>query len=106
MTIAIPNTELWSINKPKCQMSAKLLAIITSILLLFSAGASSWATPEYKPNSSSVDDLDLPTALSEDDSFNDLPFEQLRQALREEVERDPTKEFQPSSPKTYNFLIR
>ena len=87
-------------------MSAKLLAIITSIILFLSIGTSVLATSEYDQQKSPLTDLDLPTALLEDDSFNDLPFEQLRQALREEVERDPTKDFQPSSPKQYNFLIR
>ena len=87
-------------------MFAKLLAIITSIILLFSLEASVLADSIPHPPNNSLDDLDLPSALIEDDSFKDLPFEQLRQALREEVERDPSKEFQPSSPKQYNFLIR
>ena len=50
--------------------------------------------------------MEIPSALLEDDSFEDLPFEQLRQALREEVERDPEKRVVTHSFKRYNFLIR
>ena len=53
-----------------------------------------------------IGELDLPSALTEDDSFNDLPFEQLRQALREEVEYGPKKGINPRSLKKYNLLIR
>ena len=87
-------------------MSAKLLAIITSIILLLPIVGTVSAESEHPMHKERIDDLNLPSALLEDDSFNDLPFEQLRQALREEVEHDPQKEFQPSSPKKYNFLIR
>ena len=44
--------------------------------------------------------------LAEDDSFTDLPFEQLRQALREEVELDPHRDFKTLPSKRYNLLIR
>ena len=50
--------------------------------------------------------LELPSSLAEDDSFEDLPFEQLRQALREEVETNPKKGPSKRSFKKYNFLIR
>ena len=50
--------------------------------------------------------IELPSALADDDSFNELPFEQLRQALREEVEHDPNKTIRPLPSKRYNFLIR
>ena len=50
--------------------------------------------------------IELPSALTDDDSFNELPFEQLRQALREEVEHDPNKTIRPLPSKRYNFLIR
>ena len=49
---------------------------------------------------------DLPEALSEDDSFGDLPFEQLRQALREEVERGPKHNIPKYSERKYNLFIR
>ena len=53
-----------------------------------------------------TNDVELPSALLEDDSFNDLPFEQLRQALREEVELDPDKKIKTLPSKRYNILIR
>ncbi len=49
--------------------------------------------------------IDLPSAL-EDELFNDLPFEQRRQVLREEVEYGPRKNLTPLNPKKYNVLIR
>lgn len=49
---------------------------------------------------------ELPSALLDDDSFNELPFEQLRQALREEVEHGPKKGTYNFSDKKYNLLIR
>ena len=87
-------------------MSVRLLAITVSIILLLTAVETVLASSGNNQREALNDELDLPAALLEDDSFRDLPFEQLRQALREEVERDPSKEFQPSSPKKYNFLIR
>ena len=87
-------------------MFAKLLAIITFIILLFSSSSSLSALSESNPHPTQLDELNLPSALTEDDSFNELPFEQLRQALREEVERDPTKKFKASTPDKYNLLIR
>ena len=50
---------------------------------------------------------ELPSALAEDDSFEDLPFEQLRQALREEVEQDSNaKNRSRYLKKKYNLFIR
>ncbi len=55
---------------------------------------------------SNSNDMDLPSAL-DDDLFNDLPFEQRRQALREEVERNPNQNAPSlSDPHRYNLLIR
>ena len=65
-----------------------------------------WGSTENLPKESLAQETDLPSALAEDDSFNDLPFEQLRQALREEVERDPTKNHNLHTSKRYNFFIR
>tara|TARA_Y100001968_G_scaffold216431_1_gene199153 strand:- start:288 stop:488 length:201 start_codon:yes stop_codon:yes gene_type:complete len=49
----------------------------------------------------------LPKALEEDDSFDDLPFEQLRQALREEVElSDKPNTRSRYQKKKYNLFIR
>ena len=49
---------------------------------------------------------DLPKALAEDDSFDELPFEQLRQALRQEVERGSSNPPPSLKTKRYNFFIR
>ena len=87
-------------------MCAKLLAIITCITFALSARNPVFAMSKYDFQTFQAEDLDLPSALAEDDSFNELPFEQLRQALREEVERDPTKEFKFAPPEQYNLLIR
>ena len=58
-------------------------------------------------NELSIDNsIELPEALSEDDSFYDLPFEQLRQALREEVEYGPKSKVRKRDQKRYNFFIR
>jgi len=82
-------------------MRARLIALATAILLFIlplQSGVSAMDTAN--PNGAN-----LPTVL-EDELFDDLPFEQLRQELREEVERDPRRTRPPSSPQQYNWLIR
>ncbi len=87
-------------------MRARLMALAAAALLLLLPFQASWAAIDItKPDANSIN-LDLPDALAEDDSFTDLPFEQLRQALREEVEHDPNKRLIPHSTKRYNLLIR
>ncbi len=88
-------------------MRARLLALAAvTILFLFSVQPGFTAMDQSNQNTDSKSDLGLPSALTEDDSFNDLPFEQLRQALREEVEYGPQKGISPRSFKRYNLLIR
>ena len=65
-----------------------------------------WALSETFEQVAIKSDFELPSALADDDSFDDLPFEQLRQALREEVEHGPKKGLSPRSSKRYNFLLR
>ena len=67
-------------------MRACLIALTAALLVIFPIHQS-WAAAILLSQSSNSANLDLPSALLEDDSFDDLPFEQLRQALREEVER-------------------
>ena len=74
-------------------MSTRLLALTTAVLLFLVPLQPSFATMEDSQGDDSPSVLDLPRALDEDDIFDDLPFEQLRQALREEVERNPKKSF-------------
>ncbi len=50
---------------------------------------------------------DLPNALNEVPFFDDLPFQQQRQILREEVPQDSENSFAPHIPsRQYNLLIR
>ena len=87
-------------------MCARLMALIAMALFILLPLQPSLAGTNVSNQEAAVDNLELPSALAEDDSFNDLPFEQLRQALREEVEHEPQKTFSPRSPKRYNLLIR
>ena len=88
-------------------MRAHLLAFTLAIILLLPPLQPGWAkSNDTNQNSTPIDDLNLPSALSEDDSFDDLPFEQLRQALREEVEYGPKGGISNRSSKRYNLLIR
>ncbi len=87
-------------------MRARLLALAASAILFLCAFQPCWADSNLVNQDSTLSNLDLPAALAEDDSFDDLPFEQLRQALREEVERDPQRQLKPRTSKRYNLLIR
>ncbi len=51
-------------------------------------------------------DVDLPTALDSEDFFDDLPFQQQRQILREEIQQE-AQGLSPRFPsRQYNLLIR
>ena len=85
------------------QMCVSILALTLFTIFFLSPSKLTWAT---EAATKSTNDMEIPSALLEDDSFEDLPFEQLRQALREEVERDPEKRVVTHSFKRNNFLIR
>ena len=89
-------------------MRYQLLAFALTIsLLFFSTIQPLWATDSFtKSQENTHYELELPSSLADDDSFEELPFEQLRQALREEVERNPKKSTKRYSSKRYNLLIR
>ena len=87
-------------------MRARLMALAAAALLLLLPLQAVWAAMDNNNLGENLSELNLPDALSEDDSFDDLPFEQLRQALREEVEHGPKKGLSPRSTKRYNLLIR
>ncbi len=87
-------------------MRARLIALAAAALLLLLPLQPLWAAIDMAKENTNPNKLDLPSALADDDSFDDLPFEQLRQALREEVERGPKKGLSPRSSKQYNLLIR
>mgnify|MGYP001172207784 CR=1 FL=1 len=87
-------------------MPACLIAMATAVMIfLFPLQPSRAEMIESQPNLTQGN-LSLPAALADDETFDDLPFEQLRQALREEVERGPNKGISPRSFKRYNLLIR
>ncbi len=88
-------------------MRARLMALAATLLLTWLPLQASWAEDASTTISINVNEIELPAALADDDSFNDLPFEQLRQVLREEVERRQKKNPRLySSNKKYNWLIR
>ncbi len=88
-------------------MRARLMALAAAIIIIITLPLQpSWSTMNDTNQPLNPIETELPSALAEDDSFDDLPFEQLRQALREEVERDPSRNIRPHSPKRYNLLIR
>ena len=87
-------------------MHARLRALTAAALFLILLLNPFRASVVYATPNPNLIEPELPAALSEDDSFDDLPFEQLRQALREEVEHGPKKGLSPRSFKQYNFLIR
>ena len=88
-------------------MRARLMALAAVLLLILLPLKASWASMTNSTSFINLNQVELPAALADDDSFNDLPFEQLRQVLREEVEREPHKNLRSlSSNKKYNWLIR
>ncbi len=88
-------------------MRSRLMALAAvAFLLIWPLYPGFTATIDSTKQTTNKNSLELPAALAEDDSFEDLPFEQLRQALREEVERNPQKSHTPSRAKKYNLLIR
>ncbi len=74
-----------------------LAAVVLMIILPIQPGSA--ATQDATQNE------DLPAALYKD-IFDDLPFEQRRQALREEVEQGSQKSLTPLPSAKYNWLIR
>ena len=87
-------------------MRARLMALAAAAILFLLTQQPGLTASDQNDLNTDLNNLDLPSALTEDDSFNDLPFEQMRQALREEVEYGPKKGISPRSYKRYNLLIR
>ncbi len=87
-------------------MLARFISLVSAILIFLFPSSKVLAAMASANDASSPSSIELPSALADDDSFDDLPFEQLRQALREEVERDPQKNPRPHSYQRYNWLIR
>ncbi len=87
-------------------MRARLMALAAAAIFFLLTQQPGLTASDQINRNTDLNDLNLPSALTEDDSFNDLPFEQLRQALRDEVEYGPKKGISPRSLKKYNLLIR
>ena len=87
-------------------MRARLMVLAAAAIIFLSPLSPGLTAMDSNNQNTDINNLELPSALAEDDSFNDLPFEQLRQALREEVEYGPKKGISPRSFKKYNLLIR
>ena len=86
-------------------MLARLMAFTTAALLIIlplQTVSTAFATVEQSINSNQTI---LPTAL-DDYIFDDLPFNQKRQALREEINKRDAPPITSNSPKRYNLLIR
>ena len=81
------------------------MALSAAILVLLH-WQPSWAAISNPEVTTAFKESELPSALADDNSFDDLPFEQLRQALRDEVELGPQKGPSSYSSKQYNLLIR
>ena len=87
-------------------MHARPLILAAALLIVIFFTQPCFAASDSEQTIEKITSIDLPEALADDDSFTDLPFEQLRQALREEVEHGPKKGLSPRSFKRYNLLIR
>ncbi len=85
-------------------MDSRLLAIFITVLIFFLSLDPALVSAAQGQDQSKTT---LPSALNED-IFDDLPFEQRRQALRDEVARGSykPKPFSKKSLRQYNLLIR
>ncbi len=82
-------------------MRTPVMLLAAIVLLLILSSPTYWVLAD----DSKELNIDLPSALL-DDIFDDLPFEQRRQALREEVELNPLRPPSSNDPQRYNLLIR
>ncbi len=83
----------------------KLIALATSLAMMFVLSFQPVIAAAEVVIEKEQGQTELPTAL-DDDFFDDLPFEQRRQALRNEVEHSSRKPPSFQTPEKYNFLIR
>ncbi len=96
---------LWSFNYFHGLMLTSFVALASATIIFLLSLQPSWAESNFPKQTTDSSDIDLPTFIDED-IFDDLPFEQRRQALREEVELSSKKRKTFSDPKKYNLLIR
>ncbi|WP_320676616.1 hypothetical protein [Prochlorococcus sp. MIT 1300] len=86
-------------------MVTQLIVLITSTLLLLFSLQPSWSTAIALEQDDNMNQLELPTTLNQD-FLDDLPFEQRRQVLREELREGQRTSPTPQIAKRYNWLIR
>ena len=86
-------------------MVTQLIVLITSTLLLLFSLQPSWTAAIALEQDDNMNQLELPTALNQD-FLDDLPFEQRRQVLREELREGQRTSPTPPIAKRYNWLIR
>ena len=86
-------------------MLIKLISFVSAAILLIIPLQPCIADLSLPQQEFKSTNIDLPTVL-DDDFFEDLPFEQRRQALRDEVELDPKRSPSLQTPEKYNLLIR
>ena len=87
-------------------MAVQLIVLITSTLLLLGPLQPSWSPAAIAlEQDENMNQLELPTTLNQD-FLDDLPFEQRRQVLREELREGTQTSPSPQIPNRYNWLIR
>ncbi len=97
---------LRSFNSGKRLMLTRFFALASATVIFFLSLQPSWADNDLlTKGSENLNNIDLPTVIDED-MFDDLPFEQRRQALRDEVELGPQSQKRHSNQRKYNLLIR
>ena len=86
-------------------MRIHLIILVAASIFFLLPLQKSFAAETYANQDDNLGNIELPTAL-EEELFNDLPFEQLRQSLREEINNGSPKTFSPHTPQKLNWLIR
>ncbi len=87
-------------------MRARLMVLAAMALLLVLPMQPGFAAMKDVNPSTNLDEVDLPAALDQDMFFDELPFAQQRQVLREEIDNGQLKGLSPLEPRQYNLLIR
>ncbi len=84
-------------------MPSCLMAVAIAVIFLFFPLHSALTATDL-PNEDPI--IELPTAFDAEAFFDDLPFQQQRQILREEIQQGPQELTPRIPPRQYNLLIR
>ncbi len=88
-------------------MPTRLMAMAAAAIFLLFPLRPAFAAMTSSEQNNAVSSIELPTAINEEAFFDDLPFQQQRQILREEVQQNSlTKPIPHIQPRQYNLLIR